>query len=69
MGEEVKATGRGWCKIFPGVQISAKKGQGIDDLLETLLLVAEIEQLTANPARMARYCLLSPQRISACGLR
>jgi translation initiation factor IF-2 len=36
------------------VQISAKKGQGIDDLLETILLLAELEQLTANPTRMAR---------------
>jgi translation initiation factor IF-2 len=36
------------------LQISAKKGQGIDDLLETILLVAEVEQLTADPARMAR---------------
>jgi len=39
------------------VQISAKKGRGIDDLLETILLVAEVEQLTANPTRMARWVL------------
>ena len=36
------------------LQISAKKGTGIDELLETVLLVAEVEQLTANPLRMAR---------------
>lgn len=35
-------------------QISAKKGDGVDDLLEVILLVAEVEQLVANPARMAR---------------
>ena len=31
----------------PVVQISAKTGQGIDALLETLLLVAEVQELTA----------------------
>ena len=36
------------------LQISAKKGMGIDDLLETVLLVAEVEDLTANPKRRAR---------------
>ena len=36
------------------VQISAKKGTGIDSLLETLLLVAEVGELTANPDRQAR---------------
>jgi translation initiation factor IF-2 len=36
------------------VQISAKKGDGIDELLETVLLVAELEQLQANPDRPAR---------------
>ena len=36
------------------VQISAKKGMGVDDLLETVLLVAEVEQLTANPQKAAR---------------
>lgn len=36
------------------LQISAKKGIGIDDLLETVLLLAELEQLSANPTRAAR---------------
>ena len=36
------------------LQISAKKGDGIDELLETVLLVAELEQLQANPDRSAR---------------
>ena len=36
------------------LQISAKKGTGIDDLLETVLLLAELEQLSANPTRAAR---------------
>ena len=33
----------------PVVEISALKGDGVDDLLETLSLVAEIEELKANP--------------------
>lgn len=35
------------------VQISAKTGMGIDDLLEQVLLLAEVEELTANPERSA----------------
>jgi translation initiation factor IF-2 len=33
----------------PIVEVSALKGDGVDDLLETLSLVAEIEELKANP--------------------
>lgn len=36
------------------VQISAKKGDGVDSLLETVLLMAEVEELMANPDRHAR---------------
>lgn len=35
------------------VNISAKTGEGIDDLLERILLISEIEQLKANPDRYA----------------
>lgn len=35
------------------VNISAKTGMGIDDLLERLLLVSEIQELKANPNRYA----------------
>jgi len=35
------------------VPLSAKTGNGISDLLETLQLVAEMENLQANPTRMA----------------
>jgi len=34
----------------PSVEVSAKTGQGIDDLLELILLVAEMEQLKADRA-------------------
>ncbi|MBO7333838.1 MAG: translation initiation factor IF-2 [Lachnospiraceae bacterium] len=36
------------------VNISAKRGDGIDDLLETILLTADIMELKANPKRKAR---------------
>ncbi len=35
------------------VELSALKGEGIDDLLEMILLTAEVEQFTANPNRLA----------------
>ena len=35
------------------VNISAKSGMGIDDLLERILLISEIEELKANPNRYA----------------
>lgn len=40
------------------VRVSAVKGTGIDELLETLSLVAEIKELKANPHKMAQgVCL------------
>ncbi len=38
--------------------ISAKTGMGIDDLLENVLLVAEMRELKANPARAARGAVI-----------
>lgn len=35
------------------VPISAKNGEGIDSLLEMILLVSEVEEYKANPARKA----------------
>ncbi len=36
------------------VPVSAKTGQGIDDLLETILISSEMKELKANPDRMAK---------------
>lgn len=36
------------------VPVSAKTGEGIDDLLENVLLVAEVAELRANPNRLAK---------------
>jgi translation initiation factor IF-2 len=38
-----------WGGDTPVVQVSAKTGQGIDELLEMITLVAELEELKANP--------------------
>ena len=35
------------------VRTSAKKGDGIDDLLETILTVADVKELKANPSQIA----------------
>jgi len=43
------------------VNISAKKGDGIDDLLETILLTADILELKANPKRKARGIVIEAQ--------
>ncbi len=42
-----------WGGTIPFVDISAKSGQGIDLLLETLLAISEMQELKANPARYA----------------
>src|SRR5439155_6863062 len=40
------------------VEVSALQGLGVDDLLEQLLLVAEVEELRANPEAKARGTVL-----------
>ncbi len=37
----------------PAVEVSALKGDGVDDLLEIVALLAEVEELTANPSAPA----------------
>ena len=41
--------------------VSAKTGEGIDDLLEMVLMVAEVEELKANPNRMAIGTVIEAQ--------
>ena len=43
------------------VPVSAKKKQGIDDLLENILLVAEVMELKANPNRKAYGVVIEAQ--------
>jgi len=42
-----------WGGDTPMIPISAKRGDGVTDLLETLALVAEVEELGADPTRPA----------------
>lgn len=55
---EVELIPEEWGGKTPMVNISAKKGMGVDDLLETVLLVAELEELVANPERSATGTVL-----------
>lgn len=43
------------------VPLSALKKEGIDDLLEMILLVAEMEELKANPDRLARGTVIEAE--------
>ncbi|MEE8465263.1 MAG: translation initiation factor IF-2 [Dehalococcoidia bacterium] len=43
-----------WGGDVISVDVSAKTGDGIDNLLENLLLVAEIAELKANPSKLAQ---------------
>ncbi|CAL9145371.1 unnamed protein product [Musa hybrid cultivar] len=43
-----------WGGDIPMVQISALKGENVDELLETVMLVAELQELKANPQRNAK---------------
>ncbi len=53
---ELVATDWGGSTEF--VPVSAKTGEGIEDLLETILLTAEMLELKANPDRLARGLVL-----------
>ncbi len=49
------------------VPVSAATGQGIDDLLEAILLVAEISELKANPDRPASAVVIEAELDSSRG--
>ncbi len=50
-----------WGGTTEFVNISAKRGDGIDDLLETILLTADILELKANPKRRARGIVIEAE--------
>ncbi|MDD5805101.1 MAG: translation initiation factor IF-2 [Clostridia bacterium] len=50
-----------WGGTTPFVPVSAKTGEGIDDLLEMILLTAEVSELKANPNRSARGLVIEAQ--------
>lgn len=47
-----------WGGDVIAVPVSAKTGEGIDDLLENILLVAEFKELKANPDRLAKGAVI-----------
>ncbi|RME61294.1 MAG: translation initiation factor IF-2 [Candidatus Dadabacteria bacterium] len=49
-------------------EVSAKKGTGLDDLLEGILLLAEIKELKANPNRRAVGTVIEAKKDKARGV-
>ena len=47
-----------WGGKFQSQQVSAKTGQGVDELLEKVLLESEMLNLTADPAKLAKGTVL-----------
>eukprot|EP00245_Coleochaete_scutata_P012519 TRINITY_DN485_c0_g2_i1.p1 TRINITY_DN485_c0_g2~~TRINITY_DN485_c0_g2_i1.p1 ORF type:complete len:822 (+),score=235.76 TRINITY_DN485_c0_g2_i1:326-2467(+) len=47
-----------WGGQTPMVKVSAVTGEGVDSLLETVMLVAELEELRANPNRSAKGTII-----------
>ena len=50
---ELNITPESWGGDVPFINISAKTGEGVDNLLETLLAISEVSNLKANPNRYA----------------
>ncbi len=55
---EHDVTPEDWGGDTPVVRVSAKTGMGIEELLEQILVRAEVEELTANPNRSARGTII-----------
>jgi translation initiation factor IF-2 len=52
----------GWGGNVPVIPISAKTGEGVDDLLETLVLLAEVNNVSYDPDLPAEGFVLESQR-------
>ncbi len=50
-----------WGGKFQSQEVSAKTGKGVEDLLEKVLLEAELLELTANPDRNARGAVIEAE--------
>ena len=46
----------------PSVEVSGKTGKGMDELLEVILLMADLEHLRANPAKQAEGVVIEAHR-------
>ncbi|XP_024390329.1 uncharacterized protein [Physcomitrium patens] len=56
-----------WGGDIPMVKVSAKKGTGVDSLLENVVLVAELQELSANPERTAKGTVIEASLDKARG--
>ena len=56
-----------WGGDVVSVEVSALKGTGVDDLLENLIVVAEVGDLKANPNRLARGVVVEARREKSRG--
>jgi len=56
-----------WGGDVPSVEVSALKKQGIDQLLEIIRLVAELQELKADPAGAARGVVIEARREAGRG--
>lgn len=54
-------TPEAWGGTTPFVEISALKGEGINELLDIILVLAEVEDLKANPKRKAQGTVIEAQ--------
>ena len=57
-----------WGGEIPSVDVSAKKNQGIDDLLDVILLVAEMKDLKASAEGPARGVVLEARKEKGRGI-
>jgi len=58
----------GWGGDVPLAKVSSKTGKGIDELLELILLVAEMEELKANPQQPASGIVIESHLDSRRGI-
>lgn len=56
-----------WSGKIPSVNISAKTGEGMDELLDTILLLAELEDLQWDPARLSHGVVIESHRDNQVG--
>ncbi len=64
---ELGLTAEDWGGKTITVCVSAKTGQGIDDLLEMILLEAQMLELKANPQRLAKGVVLEGKLVKSKG--
>ncbi|MDP9366209.1 MAG: translation initiation factor IF-2, partial [Chloroflexota bacterium] len=58
---EIEVVPEEWGGDVPMVEVSAREGLGLDDLLEVILLVADVNELKANPSKPAGGTVIEAQ--------